>query len=55
MPRITTYKGFLFWVQRKVHVFDLFAARCMIVSRNRNHPNAYFKNYALNSGWNKHK
>jgi uncharacterized Tic20 family protein len=27
----------------------------LFVSRNRNHPNVYLMNYALNSGWNKHK
>jgi len=55
MPRISTCKGFLFVVWGKVHVFDLLAAMCMIVSRNRNRPNVYLMNYALNSGWNKHK
>lgn len=55
MSMSVTCKGFLFVVRGTVHVFDLLAARCMIVSRNRNHPNAYLINYALNSGWNKNK
>ena len=56
MPRISTCKGFLFMVLGKVrNFFHLSASWSMIVSRNRNHPNVYLMNYALNSGWNKHK